>query len=45
MAKFNDISKISDFLKGKILRGHPHKELLGNILTQDSDSEEEFHDV
>ena len=45
MAKFNDVSKLSDFLKGKILKGHPHKEVLGNILSQDSDSEEEFHDA
>ena len=47
-AKFNDISKITDFIRSRVLRKHPHRESLGHLLSQDSDdsmSDDEFHDA
>ena len=44
-AKFNNVSKLSDFLRARVLKKHPHRESMDNILTPDSDSDDEFHDV
>ena len=47
-AKFNDVSKISDFIRSRVLKEHPHRESFRQLLSQDSDdsmSQDEFHDA
>ena len=45
-AKFKDISKITDFIRSRVLKKHFHRESLGHLFSQDSDdslSDDEFH--